>query len=319
MSQAAEDNVRQLQDGLDTAAGHLSFTGVRLRDFWAQVKELKNLIRTLAPLPTAERQRVRSELDDLCQKAKGIQEDMDNDSRVKRELVESKIEDARRRTKGDAADLREARTLLNEALEWMKNGWSGFNAPTQLTSFSPGRMNRQDHDACWKQWQEVNESIGWKRRELGDLNYDTCKSDAMEASGNAEISPKLAKEQVKSLQQKMKGMSMSRDQFDEIHHILDSVWQRALHTTQQRHDEWRDRMLGQIEKKQELIERSEELISRLEDQIDACREQEANARTEEFADRVRGWIEEKTEIIRSKERFKGELRDQIREIEGKLN
>jgi hypothetical protein len=35
-------------------------------------------------------------------------------------------------------------------------------------------------------------------------NYDACKSDAMEASGNAETNPKLAKDQVKAVQRKKK-------------------------------------------------------------------------------------------------------------------
>ena len=319
MSTSSDENLKQLRDALDGTGMHLQWPSVSLRDFWTHVKELNQLVRTLSPVPSEERKKIRSELDALCQKARGIQESLDNDSRVKRELVESKIAEARVRTRGDASDLRKARELLNEALEWMKNGWSGFNWTTQLTSFSPGKMNRQDHDTCWKQWQEVNEAIGWKHRELADSNYARFRSDALEASGNAETDPKLAKEQVKAIRQKMTGTFMSREQFDDIRRILDSVWDRATHTNRRRREEWRERKLGHIARKRELIEQSEDLISRLEGQIEDCREREANARSEEFAAKVRSWIEEKYEIIRSKHRFIEELKQQIREIEEQLD
>lgn len=262
-----------------------------------------------------ERKSIRSKVDALCQKAKSIQESQDNDSRVKREVVESKISEARRRAAGDAADLRKARELLNEGLEWMKNGWEGFNWTTQLTSLSAGKMNRRDHDECWKQWREVNEAVRDRYRELRDLNYDSFRSEALEASGNAETDPKLAKEQVKAIQQRMRGAVMSKEQFNDVRHILENVWSRATDATKKRHQEWRERKLGQVPRKRELIERSEDLISRLEAQIEDCRQMEANARTDEYAEMVRGWIEEKYEIIESKRRFIEELERQIEEIE----
>lgn len=318
MGKGSDENAKQLRDALNVAGAHLQWPSVSLRDFWAQVREVNQLVRTLLPVSSEERKKIRSEIDVLCQKARSIQESLDNDSRIKREVVGSKIAEARVRAGGDASDLTKARELLSEALEWMKNGWSGFNVTTQLTSFSSGKMNRQDHDTCWKQWQEVNEAIGWKYRELRDSNYARLRSDAFEASGNAETDPKLAKEQVKAIRQKMAGTFMSKEQFDDIRHILDDVWGRSTQTNRLRREEWRERRLGQIARKRELIERSDVLIARIEGQIEACREMEANARTEDFAAEVRGWIEEKYEIIESKRRFIEELNDQIREIERQL-
>ena len=249
MGKDIEGNVRQLRGALSVAETHLQWPSVNLREFWASVKELNELLKALTPIPGAERKSVRVELDVLCQKAKNIRESQDNDSRVKREMVESKIAEARVRTRGDASDLRKARELLNEALEWMKNGWEGFNLPTQLTSFSSGKMNRRDHDECWKQWREVNDSIRWKYHELRDSNYDRFRSEAIEASGNAETNPKLAKEQVKAVQQRMRGAIISKEQFDDIRRILDDVWSRATDTTKKRHEERRERKLGHIAKK----------------------------------------------------------------------
>jgi hypothetical protein len=313
-----EENVNQLRKALHAAEAHLQWPSVNLREFWTSVKGLNELLKVLTPVPSAERKSVRSELDGLCQKARNIRESQDNDSRIKREMVESKIADARVHAKGDAADLRKAKELLNEALEWMKNGWSGFNWTTQLTSFSPGKMNRMDHDECWKQWREVNDAIRWKYRELSDSNYDRFRGESMEASGNVETDPKLAKEQVKATQRRMRGAIMSKEQFEDIRRMLDDSWSRATDTTKRRHEEWRERKLGHIAKKRELIEQSEDLIARLEGQIEECREMEANARTDEHAERVRGWIQEKHEIIESKRRFIEELERQIHEISEQL-
>ena len=318
MGKDIEENVQQLRTALHAAEAHLQWPSVNLREFWASVKELNELLKDLTPVPGAERRSIKLELDALCQKAKNIRESQDNDSRIKREMVESKIAEARVRTGGDAADLRKAKELLNEALEWMKNGWEGFNWVTQLTSISSGKMNQRDHDECWKQWREVNDAIRWKFQELRDSNYDQFRNEAIEASGNAETNPKLAKQQVKAIQQKMRGAIMSREQFAEIHHILDDVWSRATETAQRRHEEWRERKLGHIAKKRELIDQQENQIAKIEREIEDCKEMEANARTDEHAERVRGWIEEKYEIIESKRRFISELEQQIDEIEEQL-
>jgi hypothetical protein len=312
MQKDIEGNLKELQSALSVAASHLEWPSVNLREFWACVKGLNELLKTLMPVPSAERKSIRTKLDELCQKAKQIRESQDNDSRVKRELVESKISDALARTRGDADDLRRARELLNEALAWMKNGWEGFNCTTQLFSFSPGKMNRQDHDRCWKQWQEVHDAIHSKHRELCDCNWDRFRSEAREASGNAETNPRLAKEQVKATQRRMRGAIMSKEQFEDINQMLDEVWSRATSSTKRRSDEWRER---KIATKRAFIEQKEELITRLEAQIDDCQEMEASAKTEEHAERIRGWIEEKYKIIESLRRFVEELERQIREIE----
>jgi uncharacterized coiled-coil DUF342 family protein len=318
MGKGIDENVKQLRNALSTAEADIQWPSENLRKFWAGVKELNELLRVLTPVPSAERASIRSQLDALCEKARKIRESQDNDSRVKRELVESKIAEAQVRTKGDASDLRKARELLNEALEWMKNGWSGFNWTTQLTSLSPGKMNRKDHDECWIQWREVNDAIRWKYCELGDSNWERFRGEALEASANAETDPKLAKEQVRATQKRMRGVIMSKEQFEDVRRVLDDVWGRATDAAKGHHEEWRERKLGHIAKKRELIEQSEELITRLEAQIEDCRDMEANARTDEHAERVRGWIEEKCDIIESKRRFIEELEQQIRAIEEQL-
>lgn len=329
MAPNSSTNVQHIRDALDSARRRIDEFCVdfSLREFWANVRAVNELLKTLSPLPSSARHAFRSELNELCEKAKTIRGRQDDDSRIKREMVEGKIADAARYVHGGCeVELRTARGLLNEALEWMKNGWSGFNISTQLTSFSSGKMNRQDHDTCWKLWQEANEAIRSRYFDLSVSNYDWLHAEAMEASGYAESEPARAKEQVKSIQRKMRGRTMAPECFQEIHRILDRIWERANDTGRRKHEEWerkqeewRERARGRIARKRELIEEGEALISRLEDQIDHCRDLEANARTHEYAEQVRGWIEEKTEIIESKRRFIQEVEDQLRDLEGKLS
>jgi len=104
------------------------------------------------------------------------------------------------------------------------------------TAFSPGKMNQRDHEACWKQWREANEAVHWKYRALGYSNWQRFRSEALEASGNVETRPRLARDQVKVTQQRMRGALMSNEQFEDIRRMLDDVWSRATDSSTGRHE-----------------------------------------------------------------------------------
>lgn len=335
MESSIDDNVRQVRNLLDKARKHADEFSVdfNLREFWANVREINELFKTLSPLPHSACREVRAVLNDLCQKAKTIRQKMDNDSRIKREMVEHKIDDAVKNIGGDEGNLQTARQLLNTALEWMKNGWDGFDPVTQLVTISSGKMNRHDHDACREKWRAADRALRDRKLELAAFNYEWIKSEAYEASGHAETDPKRAKQKVQAIQAKMRGRILSQASFQDIRHMLDRIWERASKISAQRHRDWenrqkewqerrverQDRIMGHIKRKRGLIEDGDALISRLMDQIDYCRELEAGARTEEYANEVRRWIEEKSDIIESKRRFIAELEDQIGELEAKLD
>lgn len=323
----AQANARQIEAELERLDARLRESPVRLRDFWNHVKEINTLFKQLKPIRNDDRELLWSRLGALCGKGRDQQDDqrrlMEGRKAVsarKRDLVEGKIKEAHGYAKygRDVDDLAKAKELLNEALEWMKNGWSGFNIPTQLFAFDDGKMIRTDHDACWGQWQEVNDTLQARRKELGDLNFEHYESEASGAIGLAAYDPKQAKERVKSIQQHLNGKIMTRDQFAEVRRLLDKAWQRATHTQEERHETWREQQLKRISRKQELIESAERAIRDIEDQIDHCRDLEAGARTGEYADRVRGWIEEKYGWIESKREFIRDLEEQIREIESRF-
>jgi hypothetical protein len=323
----AAANAKQIEGELDSLDARLHDPPIRFPEFWAHVKEVNVLFRELRPIEKDRRAELWNRLGTICHKAKERKDEQRRAyegrkvvSANKRSLVEMKIHDALGWAKNGrtADDLRKARELLNESLEWMKNGWSGFNIPTQLFAFDDGKMLKPDSDACWEKWREADEALRARREELASYNFEHFGSEAENAIGTAEYDPSRAKERVKEIQQAIRGKIMTSEQFAEIRRLLDKAWDRATHKQQEHHENWRDRQLDKIRRKKELIDGAEDSIEKIRDQIEHCRGLEAEARTGDYAERVRGWIEEKYGWIESKRDFIQELEDQIREIEEKL-
>lgn len=71
---------------------------------------------------------------------------------------------------------------------------------------------------------------------MGDFNRQRFGSEALEASGNARTDPELAQEQVRSTQRRVRGIIMSKEQFEGIRRILDGVRSRATDAAKGRHE-----------------------------------------------------------------------------------
>lgn len=309
-------NISSLEEELEILSTSLAGDHVNFKAFWEQVKQLNFAIRNATTISREQRDALRARLDNICADAKQrlkdaavARERRQVISSNKRSLVEMKIREARGYAKAgrDADDLQKARTLLQEAREWMKDGWAGFNATTQLTAFDDGRMTGFDRRTCNELWQEVNDMLAERRRELGDYNFSIFESEAEHAIGTAEYDPKQTREQVQSIQRRMKGKIMSGEQFERIRYLLDKAWSLADNESNKRRHE-------AIRRKKELIGKVMNDIQAIEDQIDHYRGEEANARTDNFAEAMRekievryGWIEEKKSFIR-------ELEEQIHDI-----
>jgi len=295
------------------------------KGFWIHVKEINGLFHELKPLAPEARKLMWDEFGLLCQRAKAHQsrarEHSEHISERKRAIVFSKLDDAHTQVSVSTTpiDLARAKELLNEALGFMRDGWSEFNVSTQLTALSDGRMTKNDHQKCWAKWEDINNALHFRRRELGEHYCNTFKRDAFDAIDLAASNPRQCKEAVKSIQQAMKGTVMSREQFDEVRRLLDEAWKRASHHQESRHSEWLERQRGNVSYKQSLIDKNEEYISRLEAQIEKCQDMESDARSEDFANTVRGWIEEKYDKIANVRSRIADLEAEIREIEHKLS
>ncbi len=327
--EVAETNTTRLANAVEELGHRLDRKDYR--QFWTEVKNVSVLFKELRPTLRDERELLWRQFSEFCSRAKQEQEH-DREARVrvsgqKRQLVMSKIDEAYHHARGadSGHDLRAADELLQQAQNWMKDGYSGFSVGTQYFAMDDGKMLKDDHDACWERWREVKDTVRARREEISNFNYGHFKGQACEARGLAQQFPKDAKAKVKSVQGEMKGRTMQRWQFDEIRQILDEAFQRASAAQEERHREWeqkqrewRSRMEDAKSKKQGLIDKNRDYIRNLEHQIDRCRDMMYSAKSSEHQSRVQGWIDEKTDKIRDIERFNRELEDQISEIDDRL-
>src|SRR5216684_2690008 len=141
-------------------------------EFWAHARRISAMFKT--PLFREDRERLWAAYSTACEEMKQAQareqESRLNDSREKRDLVMSKIREAYFQAKGAASSVEfaEADALLSEAVDWMKNGWEGFNTITQLISpiLSSGIMTREDREECWAEWKEAQTLLRLRRDEF---------------------------------------------------------------------------------------------------------------------------------------------------------
>jgi hypothetical protein len=300
-------------------------------EFWAHTKEIACMFKTLKPLLREDREALWAEFSSTCEAAKREMESRRDHSKQKRDIIESKIQEARYQAQGAGtfSELSEAKSMLNEVLQWMKDGWGGFNVATQIIHgmvlLDEGKLLKEDRDQCWEKWKEANDAIKYKHQDLCDLNYDHFRSKAYDALNTAHYNPREAKSMIMKIRQEMKGTQMTNPQFQEIHDVLNDAWQEAnsrlkeaYQERQQKHQEWLEQMQEHIGRWNELIAKNEGVISSIERDIDKCGDMERDARSPEFAEVVRGWIEEKYQKINDIREFNRELEEKIRSVESKI-
>lgn len=295
--------------------------------FWAQVREVNEALRITRPLLREDRERLRLDLDSLCDAARRQAEQIRERSAQKREWIETKIHDVLDRAhQADSPDqLNQAKTVLDEALEMMKKGWRGFN-PFDVAldvyivlSGDEGRLLREDRDHCWELWKGASESIREKRTQLYGNNFDHFRSLASDALNAAHYDdPRHAKDMVKHVQAELKTTQMTQDQFESVRHLLEEAWEKASERQQEAYRELQERRAAWVERWRELIDKNEEVIARIEEDIDRCEDMAANAKSDDFADTVRGWIEEKYQKIQDIRESNRELESKARDVEAKV-
>ena len=311
--------------------------GQQYRDFWSYAKQISELFKSLQPLRREDRERLWGRFSTLCSSTKEQQavtsEKRKMGSREKRAIIEGKIHDAYYAAKGSSSgeELSRARSLLAEALAWMKNGWAGFNMQTEFVQEAvfgnEGRLLREDREACWERWKEVNDAIQSRRQELYYLNYTQLREEAGDALHEASCgNPHEALSKVKSTQAHLKITEMSRPNRQAIRELLDSAWNTAIARIEEqraektrKHTQWLSSCDERIERWTALIDKNEGVIARLEDQISHLEDMASSARTDDFADKVRGWIEEKYEKIRDIRQTNSDLEQKISSLKVRMH
>jgi hypothetical protein len=313
--EASQRNAKLLADEIDRLdGGHWSIGLRQWGSFWAHVKEINQLFKTTKPLAPEDRSRLFERLSEICEAAKeGITRSFDGSSQ-KRNVVEGKIDDAASCTRADLSEenLEKARERLDEARQWMTDGWKEFNATTQLLTFNEGKMTREDRDACWQKWKQANDDWWSRRRELQGDNASEFRRQAQDAYNEAcSGDTRKAKEMVQAVQRDMKGKTMAPDQFVDVRHWLDKAWAKASEVAQERHGAYQERKEQTRKHLEAEVEKLEGWLEKAIENRDQNETRVAGARTEEFADEVRGWIEQDEEKIQRYTKWLEEAKEKL--------
>lgn len=320
----ASSNARTIEEEINSLRRD---HGNRFGEFWAHVKRINEIFKTLKPLRQEDRERLWMELGSICEAAKKGVERRGLQSEGKRDLILNKIRDAATLAWGltSTEEFSLAEAALREAMQWMKSGWEGFTFTTkifqEMVLLDDGVLTKKDRDRCWQEWKRVKEILNLKRAEVHRDTYKYFRNRALDALEEAKHEPREAKSTVKEIHRELKGVQMNREQFQDVHDILNKAWEEASEHLKQgyqkrlsNHQGWVERMQGHIERWRGLIEKNEGVIANLYRQIDRCEEMEGSARTPEFADEVRGWINEKYQKIGDIEGTNKELGEKIRSV-----
>ncbi|MGH9822002.1 MAG: hypothetical protein ACREDR_01915 [Blastocatellia bacterium] len=150
---------------------------MQYKEFWEHVKEIHQLFKTLKPLFREDRERLWTRFDEICKQTKDAQtreqNARKNNSQWKRRIVESKITAAYQAVHyaQDTDELRRARGLLSEAREIMKDSWDGLGHIGGFTPFAaqgPLILTREDREACWQHWKEVEDYLNQRWRAFSE-------------------------------------------------------------------------------------------------------------------------------------------------------
>ena len=315
-SQANASTIEQEIERLQTTHYQSGLLGIieyyRYGEFWTHAKQITEMFKTLKPLLRKDREPLWQRYQNACDEMRAVQNKEQENSRINRESIESKIKDAYFRAGGSAgisgvlADekmLDEARAMQTEAINLMKER----------------SLSKQDREACWQYWREVNTSIAQKREQLQEYNYHNIKAEVDNAYNAAyQGDPYDAQQSIKAVQSAMRGLRIEKFHRQELYDWLNKAWQETISRIGKikqenggKYQAWRERTEGHLARWEENIRKSGEYISSLEDQIERLEEQERGARSDDFAAMVRGWIDEKYGKI-------AEVNGQIRDLEGKI-
>ena len=311
-------------------------------EFWARAKEISSIFKTLRPLQKTDQDRLWARFSRICEEMKVTQEQereyRRDQSSQKRNQIEAKIEEVHSLATSaeDVDGLSKAKGSLDELLAWLRNDQSSAEvteaADTSAESSSSDeasnevRLLREDRQACWVKWREVNDIIQRRRQEMWDSNYHELKTEAAEALKiSCDGNPYDGLAAVREIQENMRAAQMSKSQREEIRQLLNDAWEKSMVRVNEvseerkiKHQEWLDRMEGHLERWTDLMRKNEDVIARLEDQIHHLEEEANNARTDEYAERVQGWIGEKRQKIKDIQETNRGLEEKINSVKDRI-
>lgn len=312
---------------------------ITYKEFWAAAKYVNELIRSSKFLDVELLAAFRTRIDAICEQVKTIQDDkgktLDKVSQVKREAIEQKIALAKSLI---TSENQKAQDILKEALANIKNDWGKEIAALNLTDLEAQvKMSREDQEAVWLLWKQVNEESFVHFKEIKQNNYIRISNEVYalgELVENAD--PFDAIEAIKEFQIKLKGLVLEKTDWDELRATLSKYWNRAderfksnkanrnsqridrKKALDQRKEHWQVRQESNIQKFNDLISKNFDVITKIEHHIEKLEGDLLAARSEEFKTKLQGWIKEQKDKIEDIIKSNRELNDKIADIENKI-
>lgn len=307
----------------ELSTNHQSPEGFQYIKFWAETDEISSLLETMQPLPRNEKIRLQGMLDSICHDIKKQQQrerrEQQAQSRQSREEIEEKMNQAQ--TMADSAPddiktLNKAQALLKSAHESLKDG-GGDNEAKSLSQ--KAALMRNDRQACWDKWREINDLIHERRQAIWDRNYQHIEGRVRNAVAEAsDGNPHEGLKKIKGVQKDLKAMALNREHREEIKNTLNEAWDKAIFKVneireekQRKFEGWLSQTEGQLEQLEEQLKLNQEESSRIQAEIEQFKEAIQSVRARDYGDSLR------EKIAGRRARLK-ELEVLNRQIEGRI-
>lgn len=334
--QAIEKQLEDLSNGY-RAAGVFQY-----REFWAHANEIGERIKTITPLPEDDRERLQEEFQRICREVKRRQaEERDSrraESRQKREMIERKIAEARACAEAapeDMKSLNKAQALLAEALAVLKEGSPKADpakGETALVQPEPapgpigGGLLREDRQACWDEWRQVNDFVFGKRQVIWNRDYAEVLPKVREAVAEAAEGDSFqALDKIKEVQALLKKAQLSKTQREEIRGMLNEGWEKAIGKVnavrdekKRKYEEWLGRMEANVQRWTEELAKNKEMEAQLEAETAQIKEQIQTAKSRETTDALREQLAQNRQKIAALGRMNKQLEEKIDAVKAKI-
>jgi len=334
-----EQALTQLEQKV-TALENVNYEGLTtFKQFWADAKDLNELIRSFRFLDADALAPYRQRVDAACEKVKAHQDTLSQKSekvsQTKRAYIEAKIQEAKELI---PTDNQKSQRVLREALACLKDDWSGAKDLQLDEKERNVRMTRDDHDASWLLWKQVNEECFVHFKEQKQNNYIAISNDVFALGETVEnADPRDALDAIKEFQKKLKGLVLEKTDWEELRLTLNKYWERADQRfktlkgqmkegrmkrathMEKRIEFWKVRQEANIQKFNELISKNFDVITRIEQHTEKLQGDLEAARSEQFKTKVEGWIKEQQDKVAAIQKANRELNEKIADIESKMS
>ncbi len=309
------------------------------KDFWAYAKSTNEKIRSSKFLEPELLAELRERVDAACERVKAFQDErsaaIDRISNTKRKFIEEKVTTAKDLIESDN---NKSQILLREILPLLKDEWGEKGKELGLDEQHLSvKMNKDDHDACWHFWRQVNDQCFIFYREIKQNNFIRLRNELYalaDVVNNAE--PFDALNAIKEFQKNIKGTVLEKTDWEEVRTEINNLWERAdqrfktfksqrnqqrierKKKMNQRFEHWRVRQEANIQKFNDLISRNFDVVTKIENHIEKLQRDLTNARNPDFKQKIEGWIKEQQEKAADIQKTNRELNQKIASIEKKI-